>query len=127
MATDSRIRDAPFSVESADGGSIAAGGRPAEEINPCFEKRRSRLLSQPQSSRQLSRRPSRRRVVVMADTAAVMLVDMAAVTAVDAPFHGGVHSAGHFGRVSTPFSWSGHLCLLRRLRLPAVVPNSLGL
>jgi len=98
MATDSRIRDAPFSVESADGGSIAAGGRPAEEINPCFEKRRSRLLSQPQSSRQLSRRPSRRRVVVMADTAEVMLVDMAAVTAVDAPFHGGVHSAGHFGR-----------------------------
>ena len=106
MATDSLIRNATFSVASADGGSVAEGGRPAEEINPCFEKRRSRLLSQPQSSRQLSRRPSRRRVVVMADTAEVMLVDMAAVTAVDAPFHGGVHSTGQFGG---GFHTVGHL------------------
>src|SRR5260221_6365375 len=70
MATGSRIRDATFSVGSADGGSIAEGGRPAEEINPCFEKRRSPLLSQQRSLRQLSRRLSRRRAVVTAaDTA----------------------------------------------------------
>src|SRR5258708_35892959 len=66
MATGSRIRDATFSVGSADGGSIAEGGRPAEEINPCFEKRRSPLLSQQRSLRQLSRRLSRRRAVVTA-------------------------------------------------------------
>src|SRR5260370_3071554 len=70
MATGSRIRDATFSVGSADGGSIAEGGRPAEEINPCFEKRRSPLLSQQRSLRQLSHRLSRRRAVVTAaDTA----------------------------------------------------------
>src|SRR5260370_19188497 len=70
MATGSRIRDATFSVGSADGGSIAEGGRPAEEINPCFEKRRSPLLSQQRSLRQLSRRLSRRRAgVTAADTA----------------------------------------------------------
>src|SRR5260370_38332012 len=82
MATGSRIRDASFSVGSADGGSIAEGGRPAEEINPCFEKRRSPLLSQQRSLRQLSRRLSRRRAVV---TAADTAGDTLAVTAADTP------------------------------------------
>src|SRR5258708_12307715 len=86
MATGSRIRDATFSVGSADGGSIAEGGRPAEEINPCFEKRRSPLLSQQRSLRQLSRRLSRRRAVVTAaDTAGDTLAGTAAGPAGVAP------------------------------------------
>ena len=109
MAPDSRIRDAAFSVSSADVGSIAAGGWSAEEIDPCFEKRRLRLLSWPQSSRELSRRPSRPRAVDM-------LADMAAVTAVDTR-HGGVHSVGHVhggfhsvSHVGGAFRTVGHLC-----------------
>src|SRR5260221_12731396 len=86
MATGSRIRDATFSVGSADGGSIAEGGRPAEEINPCFEKRRSPLLSQQRSLRQLSRRLSpRRAVVTAADTAGGPLGGSAAGTAARGP------------------------------------------
>src|SRR5260221_7104441 len=95
MATGSRIRDATFSVGSADGGSIAEGGRPAEEINPCFEKRRSPLLSQQRSLRQLSRRLSRRRAVVTAaDTAGGTLGGPGGGTAGGTPFHAGAPTGG---------------------------------
>src|SRR5258708_16129669 len=95
MATGSRIRDATFSVGSADGGSIAEGGRPAEEINPCFEKRRSPLLSQQRSLRQLSRRLSRRRAVVTAaDTAGDTPAGTPRVEPAGNPLNAGAPTAG---------------------------------
>src|SRR5260370_30581370 len=103
MATGSRIRDATFSVGSADGGSIAEGGRPAEEINPCFEKRRSPLLSQQRSLRQLSRRLSRRRAVVTAaDTPSMPASTVSATpTAVSLPLTSVASAASILSLVST--------------------------